>query len=156
MDQTIKGKRLAEFSFLVDCSKIKEMAEALADPNPIYRQTTAAQEAGYPEVIAPPTFGTSVNLCGGPGFQELCADLGADSLRVLHAEQEYEYFHLIHPGDLLHVTIDVAELFSKEGRTGLMQFALLETNMTNQRGEKVLVGRSTILETPLSEKPEKL
>jgi acyl dehydratase len=150
MDPSVKGKRLADFTYLVDRSKIKEMAEALNDPNLIYRDTASAQEAGYKDIIAPPTFGTSINLCGGPGFQELCEGLGADPLRVLHAEQEYEYLQLIHPGDLLHLTIDVADIYSKEGRSGVMQFALLETTISNQKGEKVLVGRSTILETPLS------
>jgi acyl dehydratase len=150
MDQSIKGKRLADFSYLVDRSKIREMAEAIKDPNPLYRETAAAQEAGYSEIIAPPTFGTSINLCGGPGFQELCEGLGADPLRVLHAEQEYDYFKIIYSGDRLRVTIDVADIYSKEGRWGTMQFALLETTMINQAGEKVLVSRSTILEKPLS------
>ncbi|MBA4393046.1 MAG: MaoC family dehydratase [Desulfobacca sp.] len=150
MNHSIKGKRLADFSYLIDRSKIKEMAEAIKDPNPLYREAAAAQEAGYSTIIAPPTFGTSINLCGGPGFHELCEGLGADPLRVLHAEQEYEYFKIIYPGDMVRVTIDVADIYSKDGRMGTMQFALLETTVTNQEGEKVLVGRSTILEKPLS------
>jgi acyl dehydratase len=150
LDQAIKGKRLADFFYLIDRSKIKEMAEAIGDPNPLYREAVAAQEAGYANIIAPPTFGTTINLCGGPGFHELCEGLGADPLRVLHAEQEYEYFKIISPGDMLRVTIDVADIFSKDGRMGTMQFALLETTVVDQQGEKVLVGRSTILEKPLS------
>jgi acyl dehydratase len=150
MDQSVKGKRLADFFYLIDRSKIKEMAEAIKDPNPIYREEASAQEAGYLNIIAPPTFGTSINLCGGPGFHELCEGLGADPLRVLHAEQEYEYFKIIYPEDRLRITIDVADIYSKDGRMGAMQFALLETTVVNQKGEKVLVGRSTILEKPLS------
>jgi acyl dehydratase len=150
MNHSIKGKRLADFSYLIDRSKIKEMAEAIKDPNPLYRDPLDAQEAGYANIIAPPTFGTSINLCGGPDFHELCEGLGADPLRVLHAEQEYEYFKVICPGDRLRVTIDVADIYSKDGRMGTMQFALLETIIINQDGEKVLVGRSTILEKPLS------
>ncbi len=148
MDQSIKGKRLADFIYLIDRSKIKEMAEAIGDPNPLYREAVAAKEAGYANIIAPPTFGTSINLCGGPGFQELCERLGADPLRVLHAEQEYEYFKIIHPGEPLRVTIDVADIYFKDGRLGTMEFALLETTVTDHQGEKVLVGRSTILEKP--------
>ena len=36
--------------------KIAEFAGAIGDPNPVYRDRGAAQAAGYPDVIAPPTF----------------------------------------------------------------------------------------------------
>ena len=36
--------------------KIAEFAGAIGDPNPVYRDRAAAQAAGYPDVIAPPTF----------------------------------------------------------------------------------------------------
>jgi acyl dehydratase len=153
MDLSRKGKRLADFFYVIDRAKIRELADAIKDPNPIYRETAAAQEAGYPDIIAPPTFATSINLCGGPGFHELCESLGADPLRVLHAEQEYEYFQVISPGDRLRVTIDVADIYSKGGKMGAMQFAFLETTITNQEGEKVLIGRSTILEKQISKGP---
>ena len=33
--------------------KIMEYAEAIGDPNPVYRDLDAARQAGYPDVIAP-------------------------------------------------------------------------------------------------------
>ena len=36
--------------------KIAEFADAIGDPNPVYRDRAAARAAGYPDVIAPPTF----------------------------------------------------------------------------------------------------
>jgi len=36
--------------------KIAEFADAIGDPNPVFRDRDAAQAAGYPDVIAPPTF----------------------------------------------------------------------------------------------------
>ena len=146
MVETLKGMRLAEFSYQVERCKIREMAEAVGDPNPLYVDQDAAGEEGYPDVIAPPTFGTCVNLWGGPGFQELMEQLGSNPLKVLHAEQEYEYFNPVYPGDVLEVTIDVANTYTKEGRSGTMRFIILETTSVNQKGEKVVVGRSTVLE----------
>lgn len=36
--------------------KIREFADAIGDPNPVYRDQEAAKAAGHPDVIAPPTF----------------------------------------------------------------------------------------------------
>ena len=40
----------------VSREKLREFADAIGDRNPLYRSRAAAQEAGYPDVIAPPTF----------------------------------------------------------------------------------------------------
>ncbi len=36
--------------------KLAEFADAIGDPNPVYCDRSAAVEAGFPDVIAPPTF----------------------------------------------------------------------------------------------------
>jgi acyl dehydratase len=141
-----KGMRLWEFTYPVERCKIAELAKAIGDPNLLYVDPEAARAQGYPDVIAPPTFGTLVNLWGGPGFSELMEKLGADPLKVLHAGQEYEYRGFIHPGDTLHAAIDIADCYIKEGRAGAMHFVVLQTTTANQLREVVLIGRSTIVE----------
>jgi hypothetical protein len=42
--------------------KIMEYAQAIGDPNPVYRDLDAARQAGHPDVIAPPTFAVMVAL----------------------------------------------------------------------------------------------
>ena len=42
--------------------KIAEFADAIGDPNPVYRDRAAAVAAGYPDVIAPPTFPIVVSM----------------------------------------------------------------------------------------------
>jgi acyl dehydratase len=42
--------------------KIMEYAQAIGDPNAVYRDVDAARQAGYPDVIAPPTFAVVVAL----------------------------------------------------------------------------------------------
>jgi acyl dehydratase len=146
VNDSIKGKKLAEFTFLVERSKIRELAAAIGDTDPVYRDPEAALAEGYPDIIAPPTFGTAINLWGGLGFSEICNRLEANPLKVLHAEQEYEYFMPVAAGDRLQCTMKVADFYIKEGRSGPMKFAVLETASFNQKGEKVLVGRSTVME----------
>jgi acyl dehydratase len=146
MNDPLIGKTLAEFTYLVERCKIRELADAIGDPDPIYRDEEAAIREGYRDVIAPPTFGTCVNLWGGPSFSELIERLGMDPLRVLHAEQEYEYLAPIYPGDMLRTTIKVTDVYTKEGRSGKTRFIVLETTCYNQQGEKVLIGRSIPVE----------
>lgn len=148
MEDRLKGMHLAEFAYLVERCKIREVAQAIGDPNPLYVDPEAARAEGYPDVIAPPTFGICANLWGGPGFHETCKKLKVDPLKVLHGEQEYEYLCPVHPGDTLHATLDVIDEYTKEGRAGRIRFIVMETSFSNQRGEKVLIGRSTMVVRP--------
>ncbi len=146
MDDDLRGKRLAEFSYLVERCKIREMAEAIGDPDGLHIDPETARAQGYRDVIAPPTFGTCVGLWGGPGFPDLCQKLGANPTKILHAEHEYQYFGPIYPGDTLYATIEAADTYTKEGRSGKMKFYVVETTCMNQGGEKVLISRATLLE----------
>ena len=44
--------------------KIAEFADAVGEPSALCRDRTAAQAAGYPDVIAPPTFAIVVSAAG--------------------------------------------------------------------------------------------
>ncbi|HEV2451113.1 MAG TPA: MaoC family dehydratase N-terminal domain-containing protein, partial [Streptosporangiaceae bacterium] len=54
--------------------KIAEFANAIGDPNPLFRDREAARAAGHPDVIAPPTFAIVVSMTsssrviGDPGL----------------------------------------------------------------------------------------
>ena len=70
--------------------KIKEFAAAIGDSNPIYRDREAAQAAGHPDVIAPPTFPIVFSLQSGGGALA-DPDLGLNFAMVVHGEQRFEY-----------------------------------------------------------------
>ncbi len=141
-----EGMELPGYSFVVERGKIREFVQAIGDPNPVYREKEAAVKEGYRDVIAPPTFGICIDMWGGPGFEELCKGLELNPLMVLHGEQEYEYFQEINPGDEITARPKLARVFQKEGRSGKMNIIILETTYFNQRNEKVLLGRATIVE----------
>ena len=42
--------------------KIREFADAIKDDSPLYRDAEAAKAAGYPDVIAPPTFAVILSM----------------------------------------------------------------------------------------------
>jgi acyl dehydratase len=82
--------------------KIREFADAIGDPNPIYRDPAAAQALGHPDVIAPPTFPVVLSL---PASSVVVRDpeLGADFSRLVHGEQRFVYQRPVRAGDVLQV-----------------------------------------------------
>jgi len=89
--------------------KIREFAEALNDPNPVYRDRAAAQALGYPDVVAPPTFAIVLTLpAGGQVTQD--PELGIDYSRVVHGEQRFVNHRPIVAGDVLQVTVTVEDI----------------------------------------------
>lgn len=141
-----EGMEMPAYSFVVERGKIREFVQAVGDPNPVYVDRDYAAKEGYADVIAPPTFGICIDLWGGSDFVRLCQMLELNPFKVLHGEQEYEYFSEIYPGDEITARPKLARVLSREGRSGAMKIIVLETTYFNQRGERVLLARSTIVE----------
>ncbi|RLQ95453.1 FAS1-like dehydratase domain-containing protein [Falsibacillus albus] len=137
-----EGIRTKEFSFTVERGKIKEFAQAIGDPNPIYYELDAALEQGFQDIPVPPTFATVMEMWGGLDFEQLIELLEMNPLNVLHGEQEYEYFRTICSGEVITGQMVVAKHFQK----GKMDFFKLETQFRDQYGEIVLIARSTVIE----------
>lgn len=144
MDKSQIGNTSAPITMHIERGKIREFARAIKDDNPVYRdEEIANQTAGG--IMPPPTFTmTSGFWDGGPRKPLLTFDIR----RLLHGEQEFEYLAPIHAGDVLTATTRVADVYEKEGsRGGKMTLGILETTFVNQRGETVLLSRSTLIET---------
>jgi acyl dehydratase len=140
------GLRLPPITLKVEGVKIKELVEAIGDPNPIYRDREAAIAHGYRDTPCPPTFGTLAmqEFCGG--YFRAFEALGISLSKVLHGEEEYEYLGEIYPGDVLTCSMTVDSIAEKQTKTGLMDLVTLRTVFTNQEGREVLRARSLIIE----------
>jgi acyl dehydratase len=90
-------------------AKIAEFATAIGDDSPLYRDPEAARAAGYPDVIAPPTFAIAVTLDAAMIVLD-DPDVGIDYSRVVHGEQRFTHHRPIRAGDRLvaSTTIDAA------------------------------------------------
>jgi acyl dehydratase len=86
--------------------KIREFADAINDPNPAYRDRAVAQELGYRDVIAPPTFPIILTLPAGHQFL-FDPEVGIDYGRVVHGEQRFVHERPIHAGDELQVVVTI-------------------------------------------------
>jgi acyl dehydratase len=154
-DKSKLGYEFPTHTFSVGKSKIAEFAMAVAQKDtpekikPIYADAAAANQAGYPGIIISPTFPTSVMFWTGGGLMGVVNTLGIDLGRLLHGEEEYEYFGCVCAGDVLTSKMKVVDMYAKEkkGKPGkFMEFIVLETEMRNQQGELVIKSRSILVE----------
>lgn len=141
-----EGQTFPPFSFVVERGKIKEFVQAIGDPNPVYIDRDYAANEGYGDVIASPTFAAAIDLWGGSDFEEFCRVFGLNPVMVLNYEQEYEYFTVINPGDIITAQRKVVRAQRREGKAGGMNILTLQTTYVNQRGEHVMNSRNVIIE----------
>lgn len=115
LDQSFTGRVYPPTStYEVSREKIREFADAIGDDSPLYRDTEAAKAAGYPDVIAPPTFLTIINLAA---INAIVADpeLGLDYSRMVHGDQRFTYTRPVHAGDILSLTTHIENIMARAG-----------------------------------------
>ncbi|MCD6571503.1 MAG: MaoC family dehydratase N-terminal domain-containing protein [Deltaproteobacteria bacterium] len=145
-DKSKEGKEYPPIVWEVERGKIRELAKAIGDSNPIYLDREAAVKEGYKDCPAPPTFLT-VPMMWCSSMPDVINDLKINFAMVLHGEEEYEYYQQIYPGDVLTgkpKVVSVEEKTSKSGRK--MDMVTVEIIYTNQKGEKVAKARSLLIE----------
>jgi len=121
--------------------KIAEFADAIGDPNPLYRDRAAAQTAGYPDVIAPPTFAIVVSAASGA---KVTSDpgLGVNCAMIVHGEQSFTHARPLHAGDVVVAQTTIESIKSIRNMTTLATVTQIRT----VDGEHVCTARSTLVE----------
>jgi acyl dehydratase len=127
--------------------KIAEFATALGDPDPLYRDPSAARAAGHPDVIAPPTFAIVLSLGAGNVVVE-DPEVGIDYSRVVHGEQRFTHHRPIRAGDRLVATGRIADVQVR----GSHEVLVVETRITTEAGEPVCTARSTLVSRGTAER----
>lgn len=127
-------------SYEVCREKIREFADAIGDANPAYRDRSAAQALGHPDVVAPPTF--PIVLSSQAAAQVIHdPKLGLDYTRVVHGEQHFRYSRPIHAGDVLTVTVTVDDIRSAAGN----DIITTRGEVATVDGEHVVTALSTLV-----------
>ena len=121
--------------------KIAEFATAIGDASPLCRDRAAAQAAGYPDVIAPPTFAMVV-LVGGTAAMMADPGLGVNYAMIVHGEQSFTHARPLHAGD---VVVSQAAIESIKQIRSMTTMATV-TEIRTVDGEHVCTARSTLVE----------
>jgi acyl dehydratase len=121
--------------------KIRDFADAIGDPNPVFRDRAAAQAAGHPDVIAPPTFAIVVAAAAGA---KAIADpgLGVNYAMIVHGEQRFEYSRQIVAGDVLTAQATITDI-RDAGRNVLLT---TRTEIRTADGENVCTAHNTLVQ----------
>jgi acyl dehydratase len=121
--------------------KIAEFADAIGEPSPLCRDRVAAIAAGYPDVIAPPTFAIVVSMAS-TGRLVADEDLGLDYSMVVHGEQRFEHARPLHAGDVVVAQSTISDIKNIGRHTMLTT----QTDIRTVDGEHVCTAHSAIVE----------
>ena len=120
--------------------KVREFASAVFATALLHHDVDAAVAAGYPDVVAPPTFPivlqekTLQQLLSHPGA-------GIDFSRVVHGDQKFEYERPLVAGDEVIARLRVTKIQSLGGHTMVTS----ESTIATTHGEPVVVATSTLV-----------
>ena len=121
--------------------KIADFADAIGETSELCRDKDAAVKAGYPDVIAPPTFAVIIDqlaakaVLNDPG-------LGLDYSRVVHGEQVFSYARPLHAGDVVVATTTIESIRSLGG----LSMLVTSTSIDTVDGEHVGTTKSNLVE----------
>ena len=137
----LNGRKLPPVDpYLVGREKIREFARAVLATHPINFDVNSAREAGYSDVVAPPTFPIVV---AEKTLAQLLAqpDAGIDFSRVVHGDQRFTYSRPIVAGDELTAQLTVESIKSLGGHT----MVTAVTEMVDASGSHVVTATSTLV-----------
>ena len=130
-------------------------AQAIGDDSPLYYVEAYAAKTQWGGIVAPPTFfftlgyyddspSTKLREDGRPIGTKL--DVPLPVSRTVGGASSVDLGEPIRPGDVITVRKKVADVYSKEGKSGLLYFTILETTYVNQKGEMVARERASFIE----------
>ncbi|EHL22290.1 MULTISPECIES: MaoC family dehydratase N-terminal domain-containing protein [Comamonadaceae] len=134
IDKQFIGYEVPPTLWDVEKGRIRFFAEVIGATDPIYFDASAAQAAGYRNVVAPPTFIFGAESDSGV-LMTLLDTLKIDLRKVLHGEQRIDYHAPVCAGDTLRFQTRVTDIYDKKG--GALEFVVNDTKVTNQLGEHV-------------------
>jgi len=121
--------------------KIAEFADAIGEPSELCRDKVAAQRAGYPDVIAPPTLAIVIAMASTASMHSE-PGLGLDYSMVVHGEESFSHSRPLHAGDVVVATTTVESIKA----VGAMSMLVTSTDISTTDGEHVCTAKSTLVE----------
>jgi len=100
-----------------------------------------ANAVGHPGDGVTPTFVTAPEIAAGLAHVLVDPDLGLDLARVLHGEEQYEWFRPLEPGETVTATATIEDI---RGRSSL-EFLTLRTEIRDASSSLVCLARSTLI-----------
>jgi acyl dehydratase len=121
--------------------KIADFADAIGEPSELCRDRDAAIKAGYPDVIAPPTFAVVISMHAADEANN-DPGLGLDFSMVVHGQQSFSRSRPLHAGDVVVATTAIESIKA----VGTMSMLVTSTDIVTVDGEHVCTAKSMLVE----------
>ena len=151
-DKALIGKEGEPNTVTIDAEKIPEFARSLGETNPLYLDAEAAKAAGYDNIVAPPTY--PIAFMAESMNPDLFYELDLNIPSLVHGEQEFEYHRPVVGGEELIIQGKIADIWEKQGRSGTLDFVVMEANASDANGEPVYTSRITLISKRIDEEDE--
>jgi acyl dehydratase len=142
IDKKWIGHKLMPSVLAVERTRLQRFAKAIGETGPVYTDPVRARAAGYPDLLAPPTFLFCAELDSGEAFK-LVDDLGAAAERLLHGAQTFTYHAPVCAGDTVTVCSIVTDIYEK--KEGALEFVIKDSRVVNQHDELVAEMRTVMI-----------
>jgi acyl dehydratase len=151
------GKPVSKQTVVIERGPVANFATAVCDPDPVYRDPRAAQQAGFDSMPVPPTYPFVMQTWGdfpelqpadkpaGNAMGEVIGPLMAKGGIILHGEQEFIYNRPVLVGDVLTGEGKIVDAYTKESKGKTMTFMVTETVWRDQKGEPVVTTRFNVI-----------
>lgn len=137
LDSRHIGHVLTPHRAVVETGRLRFFAKATGQSDPVYFDQAAAEAAGYPALLAPPTFLFCLEL-DAPQRGEAYRLLDIGFQRILHGEQRFDYRRPVFAGDVLDYASRIADIYVKRSRSGgELGFLEIETTVSKADGQAV-------------------
>ncbi len=133
----LKGQVRGTQRVVIERGPVRVFAEAIGDPDDVYRGDGAPVPPTYPFVMS---YWGSLGTGGAAGLP--IEDLRGPGRAILHGEQAFEYHRWPEVGDVLEGTTTITDVYEKErSNGGKLEFYVTETDW-RRRGPGRCRGRS--------------
>jgi acyl dehydratase len=134
------GQRSEPVKNLVERGAVKEFAEAIADPNPLYVSEAAAKKSRYGRLLAPPTFPRTFDYGQIEGLELPAAGM-------IHGEFRIYYERPLFVGEEVLCHMQLVDSYDKQGRKELLGFLVFERTGESPDGERLFTMTDVVVVT---------
>ena len=142
LNKSLINKSYPPIEFDVEKQRVKFFSKVTGQTDPVYFDEKAAQEKGYPSLLTPPTFLTTVGNEQKNPYRYL-DDLSISIQNILHAGQKFKYHKLVFVGEKIKMKSKIKDMYEK--KNGNLKFVEIESLFFNQKEELVVESLSTLV-----------
>lgn len=139
--RSLIGKRSEPIVNVVEKGAVKQFAEAIGDPNPLYMDEGAVNKSRHGGLIAPPTFARTFEYGEIEG-------MGWPESGMIHGEHRVHYERALQVGEKVFCYMSLKDYYEKESRNGTLGFVILERIGEGEAKERIFTIEDTAIVTP--------